>query len=618
MDQQLIRNFCIIAHIDHGKSTLADRLIQETGAVSVRDMTEQHLDTMALERERGITIKAQAIRLSYASKDGNEYQLNLIDTPGHVDFAYEVSRSLAACEGALLLVDATQGIQAQTMANIYMALEHDLEIIPVINKIDMPAAEPERVADEIKQAFGFKDSEILFASGKTGEGVIELLESVVELVPPPKGDPEAPLQAVIFDSKYDQFKGVVAYIRVVNGSLTTGEKVRLMGTGIELDVLETGYFSPVLIKAKSLGVGEVGYVATGLKRVQECRVGDTMTQAAHPASEQLPGYAQQQPMVFTGVYPAEGDDFPELREALSKLQLNDASLVYEPESSAALGFGFRCGFLGLLHMDVIQERLEREYGLNLIATAPSVSFTVDLTDGSTVTVDNPSKLPDPQRIARIFEPWVNITIISPSRYIGGIMELVTTRRGEYVRMEYLQPKQADSNSSASQDARVLLEYNLPLSEILVDFHDYLKSATSGYASLDYKLIDSRESKMVKLDVLVNHEPVDALSLIIHRSYAESQGRQLAAKLKELIPRQMFQVPIQAAIGGKIVARENISAMRKNVLAKCYGGDVSRKRKLLEQQAKGKKRRAKMIGSIEVPQEAFMAVLTLERQHAVKS
>ena len=613
MDQSRIRNFCIIAHIDHGKSTLADRLIQETGAVADRDMTEQHLDTMALERERGITIKAQAIRLTYASDDGKTYQLNLIDTPGHVDFAYEVSRSLAACEGALLLVDATQGIQAQTMANIYLALEHDLEIIPVINKIDMAAAEPERVSAELKQAFGFKDSEILFASGKTGAGVHELLETVVHQIPPPKGDPNAPLQAMIFDSKYDQFKGVVAYIRVMNGSLRTDDRVRLMQTKVEPDVLEAGYFSPVMVKSDSLGVGEVGYVATGLKNVRDCRVGDTLTMASNPAGKALPGYAAQMPMVFTGIYPSEGDEYPALRDALSKLQLNDASLVFEPESSAALGFGFRCGFLGLLHMDVIQERLEREYGLDLIATAPSVSFDVELTDGSRVHVDNPSRLPEPQRIKTIFEPWVNITILTPSRYIGGIMEMVTLRRGEYVKMEYLQPAQSNNAANASQDARVLLEYNIPLSEILVDFHDTLKSVTSGYASLDYRLVDARPSDMVKLDVLVNHEPVDALSLIIHRSYAESQGRQLASKLKELIPRQMFQVPIQAAIGGKIVARENISAMRKNVLAKCYGGDVTRKRKLLEKQAEGKKRRAKMIGAIEVPQEAFMAVLTLERQ-----
>jgi GTP-binding protein LepA len=613
MDQSLIRNFCIIAHIDHGKSTLADRLIQETGAVADRDMTEQHLDTMALERERGITIKAQAIRLTYASDDGKNYQLNLIDTPGHVDFAYEVSRSLAACEGALLLVDATQGIQAQTMANIYLALEHDLEIIPVINKIDMPAAEPERVSAELKQAFGFKDSEILFASGKTGAGVHQLLETIVHLIPPPKGNPSAPLQAMIFDSKYDQFKGVVAYVRVMNGSLHTDDRVRLMQTKVEPEVLEAGYFSPVMVKSDSLGVGEVGYVATGLKNVRDCRVGDTLTMASNPAAKALPGYAAQMPMVFTGIYPSEGDEYPALRDALSKLQLNDASLVFEPESSAALGFGFRCGFLGLLHMDVIQERLEREYGLDLIATAPSVSFDVELTDGSRVHVDNPSRLPEPQRIKTIFEPWVNITILTPSRYIGGIMEMVTLRRGEYVKMEYLQPAQSENAANASQDARVLLEYNIPLSEILVDFHDTLKSVTSGYASLDYRLIDPRASDMVKLDVLVNHEPVDALSLIIHRSYAESQGRQLAAKLKELIPRQMFQVPIQAAIGGKIVARENITAMRKNVLAKCYGGDVSRKRKLLEKQAEGKKRRAKMIGAIEVPQEAFMAVLTLERQ-----
>lgn len=585
--------------------------------MSDREMTAQHLDTMALEKERGITIKAQAIRLDYKANDGVEYQMNLIDTPGHVDFAYEVSRSLAACEGALLLIDATQGIQAQTMANIYLALEHDLEIIPVINKIDLPAAEPERIADEIKQAFGFKDDEILIASGKTGEGVPEVLERIVNLVPPPKGDPTEPLQAMIFDSKYDPFKGVVAYVRVINGSLSSNDKVRLMRTGIEPEVLEAGYFSPVLIKSESLGVGEVGYVATGLKNVRDCRVGDTMTQASNPAKEPLPGYEPQMPMVFTGIYPSEGDDYPELREALAKLQLNDAALVYEPESSAALGFGFRCGFLGLLHMDVVQERLEREYNLDLIATAPSVSFDVDLTDGTSFVVDNPSKLPDPSSIAAIHEPWVNITILSPSRYIGGIMELVTSRRGEYVKMEYLQPAQEENGSGASQDARVLLEYNIPLAEILVDFHDHLKSVTSGYASLDYKLIDSRESNVVKLDVLVNHEPVDALSLIIHRSYAESQGRQLAARLKELIPRQMFQVPIQAAIGSKIVARENISAMRKNVLAKCYGGDVSRKRKLLEKQAKGKKRRAKMIGAIEVPQEAFMAVLKLERQHAAK-
>jgi GTP-binding protein LepA len=617
MIQSRIRNFCIIAHIDHGKSTLADRLIQVTGAVADRDMTAQHLDTMALEKERGITIKAQAIRLTYKADDGVEYQMNLIDTPGHVDFSYEVSRSLAACEGALLLVDATQGIQAQTMANIYLALEHDLEIIPVINKIDLPAAEPERVADEIKQAFGFKDNEILTASGKTGAGVHEILERIVKMVPPPRGEPSAPLQAMIFDSKYDPFKGVVAYIRVMNGELGSNDRARLMRTGVEADVLETGYFSPVLVKSGGLTVGEVGYVATGLKNVRDCRVGDTMTLASRPAASPLEGYHTQPPMVFTGIYPAEGDDYPELREALSKLQLNDSALVYEPESSAALGFGFRCGFLGLLHMDIVQERLEREYDMDLIATAPSVSFTVRLTDGATVVVDNPSKFPDPSRISAILEPWVNITILSPSRYIGGIMELVTTRRGEYVKMEYLQPAQANEGG-ASQDARVLLEYNIPLSEILVDFHDGLKSATSGYASMDYHLIEPRESNMVKLDVLVNHEPVDALSLIIHRSYAESQGRQLAARLKELIPRQMFQVPIQAAIGSKIVARETITALRKNVLAKCYGGDISRKRKLLEKQAEGKKRRAKMVGAIEVPQEAFMAVLKLERQHTVKS
>ena len=615
MSQSNVRNFCIIAHIDHGKSTLADRLIEITGAVSARNMTEQHLDTMELEQERGITIKAQAVRLQFTARDGVDYQLNLIDTPGHVDFSYEVSRSLAACEGAVLLVDATQGIQAQTIANVYLALEHDLEIIPVINKLDMPAAQPDRVMTELEQTFGFTESEVLQISPKTGDGVNDLLERVVEKVDPPGGVSDDPLRALIFDSKYDQFKGVVAYVRAMHGSLGSSDRVRLMGTNVETEVLETGFFSPVLEKTSGLRTGEVGYVATGLKDVKSVRVGDTMTLSSNPATEPLAGYAPQSPMVFTGIFPTEGEDYPELRDALEKLQLNDAALVFEPESSAALGFGYRCGFLGLLHMDIVQERLEREYGLNLIATAPSVSYEVLLKEGEILTVDNPSRLPENNAYDEILEPWVNITIVSPARYIGVIMELVTGKRGEYKKIEYLESvvakTSADDNAS-SRDGRVMLEYDMPLSEILVDFHDKLKSGTQGYASMDYSKIDNRPADLVKLDVLVNHEPVDALSMITHRNEAASSGRLLASKLKELIPRQMFAVPIQAAIGGKIVARTNVKALRKNVLAKCYGGDVTRKRKLLEQQKKGKKRRMKMVGSIEVPQEAFMAVLSLEQ------
>ena len=615
MSQSNVRNFCIIAHIDHGKSTLADRLIEITGAVSARNMTEQHLDTMELEQERGITIKAQAVRLQFTARDGVDYQLNLIDTPGHVDFSYEVSRSLAACEGAVLLVDATQGIQAQTIANVYLALEHDLEIIPVINKLDMPAAQPDRVMTELEQTFGFTESEVLQISAKTGDGVNDLLERVVEKVDPPGGVSDDPLRALIFDSKYDQFKGVVAYVRAMHGALGSSDRVRLMGTNVETEVLETGFFSPVLEKTSGLRTGEVGYVATGLKDVKSVRVGDTMTLSSNPATEPLAGYAPQSPMVFTGIFPTEGEDYPELRDALEKLQLNDAALVFEPESSAALGFGYRCGFLGLLHMDIVQERLEREYGLNLIATAPSVSYEVLLKEGEILTVDNPSRLPENNAYDEILEPWVNITIVSPARYIGVIMELVTGKRGEYKKIEYLESvvakTSADDNAS-SRDGRVMLEYDMPLSEILVDFHDKLKSGTQGYASMDYSKIDNRPADLVKLDVLVNHEPVDALSMITHRNEAASSGRLLASKLKELIPRQMFAVPIQAAIGGKIVARTNVKALRKNVLAKCYGGDVTRKRKLLEQQKKGKKRRMKMVGSIEVPQEAFMAVLSLEQ------
>ncbi len=611
MSQDHVRNFCIIAHIDHGKSTLADRLIELTDAVSQRNMTAQHLDTMDLEQERGITIKAQAIRLQYKAENGVEYQLNLIDTPGHVDFSYEVSRSLAACEGAVLLVDATQGIQAQTIANVYLALESDLEIIPVINKLDMPAAEPERVLNELEQTFGFSEDEVLKISAKTGDGVHELLEQLVTQVEPPTGESEEKFRALIFDSKYDQFKGVIAYVRAMGGSLKSSDRVKLMGTGVEAEILETGFFSPVLEKTKGLETGEVGYIATGLKDVKAVRVGDTMTASFDPADEPLPGYAPQSPMVFTGIFPTEGEDYPELRDALEKLQLNDAALVFEPESSAALGFGFRCGFLGLLHMDIVQERLEREYDLGLIATAPSVSYEVRMKTGESFTIDNPSKLPASNLIDSILEPWVNITLVTPGRYIGTIMELVTGKRGEYKKMEYLEPASNDEDGGTIRDARVMLEYDIPLSEILVDFHDKLKSGTQGYASMDYSMIDNRPADLVKLDVLVNHEPVDALSMITHRDEAAPQGRALTSKLKDLIPRQMFAVPIQAAIGGKIVARTNVKALRKNVLAKCYGGDVTRKRKLLEQQKKGKKRRMKMVGSIEVPQEAFMAVLSLD-------
>ena len=617
MDKSSIRNFCIIAHIDHGKSTLADRLMQVTGAVESRHLTEQHLDSMDLERERGITIKAQAVRLSYKAKDGEQYELNLIDTPGHVDFTYEVSRSLAACEGALLLVDAAQGIQAQTMANVYLALEHDLAIIPVINKLDLPAAEPERVSTEIEQSFGFREDEIHRISAKTGDGVTDLLEAIVTQVEPPRGDPDAPLRALIFDSRYDPYKGVVAYVRVVDGQLSADEQAKLMGTGVTADVLETGFFSPTPQKSAGLSTGQVGYTATGLKNVQDCRVGDTLTARRRPADGPLDGYRPLKSMVFSGLYPSDGESYPELRDALEKLQINDPALVFEPESSAALGFGFRCGFLGLLHMDVIQERLEREYGQNLIATAPSVNYQVALTDDTELEVDNPSRMPLAQNISEVREPWVEVSIIAPSRYIGPIMELVTGRRGEFRNMEYLQ---ADTSGGASggqddsqaRDARVHLEYEAPLSEILVDFHDQLKARTQGYASMDYSLIGYRSADLVKLDVLVNQSPVDALSLITHKGEALPQGRKLARKLKELIPRQLFEVPIQAAIGNRVIARETVKALRKNVIAKCYGGDVTRKRKLLEQQAEGKKR-LKKIGRVEVPQEAFMAVLKLDRE-----
>ncbi len=605
MDQSRIRNFCIIAHIDHGKSTLADRLLERTGTIDPRQMQEQVLDSMDLEREKGITIKAAAARMRYVAPDGTEYEYNLIDTPGHVDFTYEVSRSLAACEGALVVVDASQGIEAQTLANLYLAMEQDLVLIPVVNKIDLPHAEPERVAHELERVVGFRRDEIIFASAKQGIGVDEILEAIRLRVPPPKGDPNAPLRALIFDSKWDSYKGVVAHVRVFDGRMAGREPMLLMQTGVEFEPLEFGVFSPAMTPLPALECGEVGYVATGLKDVADCRVGDTITYLARPAPQPLPGYRKAKPMVFAGLYPTNPDQYQELREALAKLALNDASLVYEPESSVALGHGFRCGFLGLLHMEIVGERLEREFGLELLITAPSVEYRVRLTNGQEIVVDSPADLPDPSRIAEILEPWAKVDIITPSRYVGAVMDIVTKRRGEFLRMEYLEAE----NDVSPGGARVLLEYAVPLAEILVDFYDELKSSTSGYASLDYQITEYRPADLVKVDILVNGVPVDALSLITHRSKAQQEGRKLVTKLKELIPRQLFDVPIQAAIGGKIIARETIRAIRKNVLAKCYGGDVTRKRKLLERQAEGKKR-MRRVGSVEIPQEAFMAVLRL--------
>ena len=606
-----IRNFCIIAHIDHGKSTLADRLLQATNTVDARDMVEQVLDSMDLERERGITIKAQAVRMSYTAADGQVYQLNLIDTPGHVDFSYEVSRSLAACEGALLIVDATQGIQAQTLANVYLAMEHDLEIIPVVNKIDLDIAEPERVSLEVQQAFGFNPDEVHMVSAKSGQGIDELLQSIVGRVPSPKGESDSPLRALIFDAKYDPYKGVVAYVRVLDGEVSSRGKIRVMSADKESEILEVGYFQPGPTKSTSLKRGEVGYVATGLKSVGDAPVGDTLTMAARPASEPLTGYETLKPMVFAGLYPADGEEYLALREALEKLQLNDAALTFTPESSLALGTGFRCGFLGLLHMDIVQERLEREYDVDLLATSPSVAYNILLTDGSEIEIESPAKLPQPQRIEDYREPWLDISIITPAAYIGPIMELVRTRRGIFNKMEYLQYGNSVVGAGDGGDARVLLEYEVPLAEVLMDFYDQLKAKTSGYASMDYALSGYRSGDLVKLDILVAGEPVDALSIMIHRSEAARQGRALVDKLKELIPRQMFEVPIQAAIGNRIIARENIRALRKNVLAKCYGGDVSRKRKLLEKQAEGKKR-MKRVGTVEIPQEAFLSILKVER------
>jgi GTP-binding protein LepA len=609
MDQAHIRNFCIIAHIDHGKSTLADRLLELTGTLSAREMEHQILDQMDLEREKGITIKAQAVRMLQRGSDGAGYELNLIDTPGHVDFTYEVSRSLAACEGAILVVDAAQGIQAQTLANAYLAFGHGLSVIPVINKIDLPNAEPERVVQELIDVIGFSEDEILFVSAKDGTGVPELLQAVIDRFPPPAGDERAPLRALIFDSKYDPYKGVIAYVRVVDGRLSGQGRLRLMSQERALEALELGIFRPALVPVTALETGEVGYVATGLKNVRECRVGDTFTDERVPAHEALPGYQPAKPMVFAGLYPSQPNDYPILRDALEKLQLNDASLIFQPESSVALGFGFRCGFLGLLHMEIVQERLEREFDLALLATAPSVEYQITRTDGSELVIHSPAELPEPQKIAEIREPWMNISVIVPSRYIGAVMELVTSRRGVFRRMEYLEHGR-DGRDTDAANTHVLLEYQIPLSEILVDFYDQLKSRTQGYASLDYTFSHYEAARLVKLEVLVNSAPVDALSLIAHSDKAHTLGRQLVERLRSLIPRQLFDVPVQAAVGNKVIARETIRAMRKNVLAKCYGGDITRKRKLLEKQAEGK-RRMKRVGNVEIPQEAFMAVLSLE-------
>ena len=607
MEISRIRNFSIIAHIDHGKSTLADRLLERTGTISQRDATAQVLDSMELERERGVTIKAKAVHMSYRAAGGVEYELNLIDTPGHVDFAYEVSRALVACEGALLVVDAAKGVQAQTLANLYAALENDLAIIPVVNKIDLPNAEPERVAEELARIVGFSLDEVIYVSAKEGIGTDDVLEAIVERIPAPKGRPDAPLRALIFDSKYDSYKGVVTYIRVVDGDIAPGRALRLMSSDRRVDPVEIGVFHPHLQPVSQLACGEVGYVATGLKSIGDARVGDTLTGHDRPAPAPLAGYRPVKPMVFAGLYPAQATDYNLLRDSLEKLQLSDASLTFTPESSIALGFGFRCGFLGLFHMEIVRERLEREYDLTLIFTAPSVEYLVTRTDGREIVLDNPAELPTPNEIAEIREPWVDITIVLPDRFVGAAMELTTARRGAYKRMEYLEA----GTETARGESRVLLEYHVPLSEILTDYYDQLKSRTQGYASLDYTLSGYEPARLVKLDVLVNAQPIDALTLIVHPEEAQAKGRELVDKLRRLIPRQLFDVPIQAAIGGRIIARETVRAMRKNVLAKCYGGDVTRKRKLLEKQAEGKKR-MRRVGNVEIPQEAFMAVLRLER------
>lgn len=596
--RERIRNFSIIAHIDHGKSTLADRILEKTEALSSREMKNQLLDSMDLERERGITIKLNAVQLTYKAKDGEEYIFHLIDTPGHVDFTYEVSRSLAACEGALLVVDAAQGIEAQTLANVYLALDNDLEILPVINKIDLPAADPERVRQEIEDVIGLDASEAVLASAKAGIGIDEILEQVVEKVPAPTGDPEAPLKALIFDSLYDAYRGVIAYIRIVEGTVKAGDRIKMMANGKEFEVVEVGVHAPKPMVVDELTVGDVGFITASIKNVGDTRVGDTITSAANPAPEPLPGYRKMNPMVFCGLYPIDSAKFNDLREALEKLELNDSSLEYEAETSQALGFGFRCGFLGLLHMEIIQERIEREFKIDLITTAPSVVYKVYLNDGTEINVDNPANMPDAQQIERVEEPYVRASMMVPNDYVGAVMELSQEKRGNFIDMQYL------------DDIRVNVVYEIPLAEIVYDFFDILKSSTKGYASFDYEPVGYKESKLVKMDILLNSEKVDALSFIVHRDFAYDRGKSIVEKLKDIIPRQQFEVPVQAAIGNKIIARSTIKAIRKNVLAKCYGGDVSRKRKLLEKQKEGKKR-MKQVGSVEVPQEAFMAVLKMD-------
>jgi GTP-binding protein LepA len=600
MDQRRIRNFSVIAHIDHGKSTLADRFLEMTGALQPREMEAQVLDSMDLERERGITIKAHAVRLTYQADDGQEYVLNLIDTPGHVDFSYEVTRSLAACEGALLLVDASQGVEAQTLANAYLAVDNNLEIIPVINKIDLPGAQPEETRRQIQDIVGLDASTAILASAKEGVGVHEILEAIVKRLPPPVGDPDAPLKALIFDSWYDAYRGVIILTRVIDGVIRPGMKIRLMAKGQEYVVDQVGVFSPKPEAASELGVGEVGFIFAGIKTVSDAQIGDTITDAARPTAEPFPGFKESKPMVFAGLYPVEGSEYPQLRDALEKLRLNDASFFFEPETSAALGFGFRCGFLGLLHMDIVQERLEREFNMDLVTTAPGVLYRVTTTDGQAHEIDSPSKLPDVGRIETIEEPIITATILTPAEHVGGILQLCQEKRGVQKSIEYL-----------SSD-RVLITYELPFNEVVLDFYDRLKTMSRGYASLDYHVTGYQESPLVKLDILVNEEPVDALSVIVHREMAYQRGRALAAKMRELIPRQMFEVAIQAAVGSRIIARETVKALRKNVLSKCYGGDITRKRKLLEKQKEGKKR-MKRVGRVEIPQEAFLAVLKVGQE-----
>ncbi|HGZ9257205.1 TPA: translation elongation factor 4 [Staphylococcus aureus] len=593
-----IRNFSIIAHIDHGKSTLADRILENTKSVETRDMQDQLLDSMDLERERGITIKLNAVRLKYEAKDGNTYTFHLIDTPGHVDFTYEVSRSLAACEGAILVVDAAQGIEAQTLANVYLALDNELELLPVINKIDLPAAEPERVKQEIEDMIGLDQDDVVLASAKSNIGIEEILEKIVEVVPAPDGDPEAPLKALIFDSEYDPYRGVISSIRIVDGVVKAGDKIRMMATGKEFEVTEVGINTPKQLPVDELTVGDVGYIIASIKNVDDSRVGDTITLASRPASEPLQGYKKMNPMVYCGLFPIDNKNYNDLREGLEKLQLNDASLEFEPESSQALGFGYRTGFLGMLHMEIIQERIEREFGIELIATAPSVIYQCVLRDGSEVTVDNPAQMPDRDKIDKIFEPYVRATMMVPNDYVGAVMELCQRKRGQFINMDYL------------DDIRVNIVYELPLAEVVFDFFDQLKSNTKGYASFDYEFIENKESNLVKMDILLNGDKVDALSFIVHRDFAYERGKALVEKLKTLIPRQQFEVPVQAAIGQKIVARTNIKSMGKNVLAKCYGGDISRKRKLLEKQKAGKAK-MKAVGNVEIPQDAFLAVLKMD-------